>query len=141
MYKQIKVYVYLIIISKGGTDLFFNSTNFKVLEAGAELSWMKQQVHTQNIANIETPGYKSASLDFSAVFDQVQSDSTITRPSYINANITRNEDLSILQDGNNVDLEYENLELYKSYTQYTMVLSKISGQFSNYSTIINCNMN
>lgn len=119
--------------------MFFNSTNFKVLEAGAELSWMKQQVHTQNLANIETPGYKSMSLDFSTVFESALDGSTT--PSMIKGSITRNENLSNLQDGNNVDLEYENLELYKSYTQYSMILDKISGQFSNYSSIINCNMN
>ncbi len=120
--------------------MFFNSTGFKVLEAGAELSWAKQQVHTQNLANIETPGYKSQSLDFSVVFDEAVSSSNLSTPSYVTANISRNEDLSVLQDGNNVDLEYENLELYKSYTQYSMILDKITGQFRNYSTIINANM-
>lgn len=120
--------------------MFFNSTGFKVLEAGAELSWAKQQVHTQNLANIETPGYKSQSLDFSVVFEDAISSSNLSKPSYVTASITRNEDLSILQDGNNVDLEYENLELYKAYTQYSLVLDKISGQFRNYNTIINASM-
>ncbi len=120
--------------------MFFNSTNFKVLEAGAELSWAKQNVHTQNLANIETPGYKSKSLDFSTVFENVQSSSEIAKPSYITAKITENQDLSKLQDGNNVDFEYENLELYKAYTQYSLVLDKISGQFKNHSTIINANI-
>lgn len=120
--------------------MFFNSSNFKMLEAGAELSWAKQQVHTQNLANIETPGYKSKSLDFSTVFENVQSGSEISRPSYISAKVTDNPDLSKLQDGNNVDFEYESLELYKSYTQYSLVLDKISGQFRNHSTIINANL-
>lgn len=124
--------------------MFFNSSNFKILEAGAELSWVKQQVHTQNLANIETPGYKSQNIDFSTVFEAAVSNSddstTQLTPSYIHANITRNDALSVLQDGNNVDFEYENLELYKTYTQYTMILDKISGQFRNYSTVINNNM-
>ena len=120
--------------------MFFKSNNFKTLEAGVEMSWMKQQLHTQNIANIETPGYKSKDLVFSKVLEDAQSSSSKGSVASINARVVTNDSLSLLQDGNNVSLEKENLELYKSYTQYSLLLDKITGQFDNYNYVLNNNM-
>ena len=52
--------------------MFFQSKDFRVLEAGVQLAWLQQQLHTQNLANIETPGYKSKSLVFERTLRQAQ---------------------------------------------------------------------
>ena len=118
--------------------MFFNTKNFKVLEAGVQLTTVKQQLHLQNLANYETPGYKSKSLVFDDVL-RMAGQSTETADS-ISAEVITQDNFTIRQDGNNVDLEIESLELYKSYAQYSLLLDKIKGQFSNYSYVINCNM-
>lgn len=117
--------------------MFFNSKDFKVLEAGVQMSWMQQQLHQQNIANIETPGYKAKSLTFSQVFDSAQE--AQAGPDRISAQVVEDPS-SILQDGNNVDIEKENVEMYKSYVQYNLLLNKISGAFDKYNYVLNCNM-
>ncbi len=119
--------------------MFFNSSSFKMLENTVDVSWMKQQVHTQNLANIDTPGYKASSLNFKYVFDDVNS-SESPQLSHVDVSITENDDISILQDGNNVDLEKENIELYKAYVQYSLSLDKVAGQFTKYSYVLNSGM-
>ncbi len=113
--------------------MFFNSANFKTLEFGANMSWMEQQLHTQNLSNIETPGYKAKELEFSQVLSEIDGEETLN----LTAEVVTNDDLSLLQDGNNVDSDKESLELYTSYVQYSMFLDKISGQFTKYSYVLN----
>lgn len=119
--------------------MFFQSKDFRVLEAGVQLAWLQQQLHTQNLANIETPGYKSKSLVFERTLRQAQENAD-QRPDTVRAQVVADESTSVLQDGNNVDLEVENLELYKAYAQYSVLLDKIRGQFENYSYVLNSNM-
>ena len=119
--------------------MFFNSQNFKTIEAGAQMTWMQQQTHIQNLGNIETPGYKAKKVEFKQVLESAESGSPAQLTS-IHGEIVTDETASTRPDGNNVNFETENLELYKAYTQYTMLLDKISGKFDSYSYILNSNM-
>lgn len=117
--------------------MFFHSQEFKALEAGTQLTWMQQQLHVQNISNSSTPGYKTKSLAFDTVLN---AEKVKNGSSKIHAKVVENKDTSVLQDGNNVDFEKENIELYKSYVQYSALLNKIKGQFDNYNVVLNSNM-
>lgn len=119
--------------------MFFNSKTFKTLEAGVQLTWMQQQMHMQNMSNVETPGYKSKKLSFDSVLKEAQSGKS-EAPDIISAKVVTDENLSILQDGNNVDVDKEGMELYKSYAQYSMLLDKVKGQFNSYNAVLNSNM-
>lgn len=118
--------------------MFFNSKDFKALEAGIQFTSMSQQLHLQNIANMETPGYKTKSLEFENALKAAQSSNV--RNSVARAKIVTDESTSVLNDGNNVDFEKENIELYKSYVQYTALLNKVKGQFDNYNYVLNVNL-
>ena len=120
--------------------MFYDSSKFKVLEAGVQLSWLQQKLSTQNIANIETPGYKAKSLSFDSVLSAVNGSSDSSEVRRINASISTNDAFSIQPDGNNVNLEAESLSLYKAYAQYSTLLGKISGEFDKYNYVLNCNM-
>ena len=52
--------------------MFFDSKDFKVMEAGVQLTWASQNLHMQNLANIETPGYKTKSVQFDKVLRDAQ---------------------------------------------------------------------
>lgn len=127
-----------LFCERGMKSVFFNSKNFKTLEAGVQLTWMQQQLHMQNLANVETPGYKAKSLVFDSVLENAQN--SAQAPDVIRARVVADENVSVLQDGNNVDVEAENMELYKAYAQYSMLLDKVKGQFNNYNTVLNSNM-
>lgn len=116
--------------------MFYNSGEFKTLEAGIKMSWMQHQIHSQNIANIETPGYKSKNLVFRQVLSEKAKKASLAR---VSASVQENKALSNRNDGNNVDLEKENIELYKSYVQYAALLNKVNGKFDQYSYVLNSN--
>lgn len=117
--------------------MFYNTKEFKTMEAGLKLTSIQQQLHLQNLANIETPGYKSKSLDFENSLKNAQQKGT--KNTLVNAKVITNDALSVLNDGNNVDIEKENLGAYKTYVQYTSILNKIRGQFDNYNQVLNIN--
>ena len=49
---------------------FLNNANMQLLEKKLDAVWMRQQVISNNIANAETPGYKSKSLEFESILDR-----------------------------------------------------------------------
>lgn len=122
--------------------MFYNSSSFKALEGGVQLSWLQQQISTQNLANVETPGYKSKDLSFAAVLNEYENGEKRENPQIgqINAQITTSDAVSTRADGNNVDAEAEYLALYKAYAQYSMLLDKVKGEFDKYNTVLGANM-
>lgn len=117
--------------------MFYGSNEFKVLEAGIQLSQLQQQIHAHNIANMETPGYKAKTLTFQSALSCAENEQKITS---IRGSVRENESTSLRPDGNNVDYESESVGLYKAYVQYSMLLDKVKGQFDKYNYVLNCNM-
>lgn len=113
--------------------MLFSSREFKVMEQSADALWQKQQVISQNIANYDTPGYKSKVLSFGEVLNQVDATES---GRVIDVNIYEESDTSSRPDGNNVDLISENLDLYKTYIQSTYLYSKITDRFSSIQNVI-----
>jgi len=118
--------------------MFYKSGNFKVLETGLQLSKLQQDLHLQNIANIETPGYKAKALVFKEILKEASDSGEKT--SSIRAAVVEDESSSAQPDGNNVDYESESIALYKTYVQHSMLIDKITGEFDKYNYVINCNM-
>ena len=94
-----------------------------VLKTAADASWAREEVLTNNIANVDTPNYKRQDVEFTTYLKSALSrsggDSTslTNRVNNINYNdvtmrtYTDNSTLSYRLDGNNVDLSTENVEL------------------------------
>jgi flagellar basal-body rod protein FlgB len=118
--------------------MFFNSYDFKLLEAGTNLAWTKQEIHMQNIANVETPGYKAKQLDFVNVLDRERTN--VTASNIIETQVVDDPTASVRPDGNNVNMEKESIELYKSYAQYSMLLTKVKSEFDKYGYVLNSSM-
>lgn len=104
------------------------------MESALNVTWMQQQLHLQNLANVSTGGYKAKSMVFEHVLDSAKDSTTYQ------AKIVERNDTSLRPDGNNVDTDVESMELYKAYAQYSMLLDKIKGEFTNYETVLNCSM-
>lgn len=115
--------------------MFFNSDQFRSLEGGVNAAWLQQQLHNQNLGNLETPGYKAKGLVFEEVLGQAGGAAKTLR-----TRVVTNTDTEVRPDGNNVDFDKESLELYKSYVQYSMLLDKVKGQFNGYNSVLSSNM-
>jgi flagellar basal-body rod protein FlgB len=67
------------------------------IERYMSLLSQRQKVVASNIANADTPGYKTKDIDFASAFN-----SSLNEPSLVNA-----KGLTTKNDGNNVDLDRE----------------------------------
>ena len=92
----------------------------------------------QNIANVETPGYKAKQLDFVNVLSEERRN--VTAQNIIETQVVEDETASTRSDGNNVNMEKESIELYKAYAQYSMLLGKVRSEFDKYGYVLNSNM-
>jgi len=98
--------------------------------------WARQQEISDNIANVETPGYKSKSVSFEDQLKALLSDSsasnseTIDNIKSMQPQITVSDDKTSRLDGNNVDAEKENIELARTQLNYMYSLRELSDYFS-----------
>ena len=115
--------------------MFYQDKPFQAMEAGMQAAWIQQQIHTQNIANFETPGYKAKSIVFGDVLKRTRG-AEGKRLASSGARVVNTVDTSIRPDGNNVDMDAESLSLYKSYVHYSMLLQKIRSEINNYNYVI-----
>lgn len=114
--------------------MFYKDASFKAMQAGLDALWMKQKVISDNIANYETPGYKAKSVTFKEVLRKT-SDGKETP--VLQATITTDTQSTARPDGNNVSMEKESLELWRTYAQYSYLTQKISGRFESLRYVIN----
>ncbi len=161
--------------------MLFDTVATTTAEASLDSLWTKTQVIGNNMANVDTPGFKASSVEFAQVlseksassqqvalsgdvhqaqvFDSNQmqaGNSANGDPQAAHANnanlgneqvldgsgakyrttVTQQEDTSVRIDGNNVDLEKEQTELWKSYAQYNYLLDYVSGHYSSINSAI-----
>ena len=121
-----------------------NSTAFdyvNVLTKAADASYQREAILANNISNVDTPGYKRKDLNFEGVLSQElgrckhQSlDKKISEldTSKLTANVYYLDyaNYSYRLDGNNVDIDTENVELASEQIKYEALTSSISSQFS-----------
>ena len=100
----------------------------------------------QTISKVDTPGYKRKDLNFEGVLSQElgrckhQSlDKKISEldTSKLTANVyTDHSNYSYRMDGNNVDIDTENVELASEQIKYEALTSSISSQFSRMKSVL-----
>ncbi|MDO5601292.1 MAG: flagellar basal body rod protein FlgB [Oscillospiraceae bacterium] len=115
--------------------MFLDSEQLRAMQAGMKATQMKQQVIAHNISNYETPNYKAKSVSFKEVYNNALKDGGDGRYRY-DAVVTTRTDTEIRTDGNNVDMDKENLELYENYVQSVTLYQKIGGEYSKYRYVL-----
>jgi flagellar basal-body rod protein FlgB len=104
--------------------------------------WTRQQAISDNLANIETPGYKSKSVSFEDQLQQQLAEQGRTKSQQIGGIdgvspvTTVASDETYRADGNGVDLEKENLEMARTELNYMYSLQMVSDEFSRLRTVI-----
>ena len=119
-----------------------------VLKTAADASWLREEVLTNNIANVDTPNYKRQDVEFSSYLNSAieqagTPSSSLTKKvnsADLSGTMTRtytdNATLSYRLDGNNVDLSTENAELAAEQLNYTGLIDSINNEFSRMKTVI-----
>ncbi|MBR5128298.1 MAG: flagellar basal body rod protein FlgB [Roseburia sp.] len=113
-----------------------------VLDKAADASWLRETAITNNLANIDTPGYKRLDVDFQSVLKRELGMSKYTsldkKVRGLNGDLTGlnvstftdSANFSYRLDGNNVDVDTENVELASEQIRYQALTSSITSQFS-----------
>lgn len=113
-------------------------------------SWLKNSVISNNIANVETPGYKKQTVNFEEVLkNQMNYNQSVTmtktNPKHIASAYSEDikvetvNDTSYRVDENNVDIDVENAEMAKNTIYYNTVVNEVNGQFSRLKTAFKIN--
>lgn len=126
-----------------------NCTSFdyiNLLTKAADASWKRETVISNNIANVDTPGYKRKDLNFQGVLteelgrckheslDSKVSDVDLPRLDpqiYVDS-----ANYSYRMDGNNVDIDTENVELASEQIRYEGLTDCINSEFERMKAVI-----
>jgi len=111
------------------------------LQKGLSASWTRNAVIRNNIANVETPGFKASGVEFESILARSIQNSgfvgTKTHPRHIDigtnkptfeTRIVQRGDLSMRMDGNNVDIESENVRLAQNSLYYNTLMEKMNSE-------------
>lgn len=120
----------------------FNYIN--VLEKACDAGWMRNAAISNIIANVDTPGYKRKDVDFesylqSAVFGGSSLDDNIASVDLDTITGTTYTDYGQVDyrlDGNNVDIDTENVELAKNQMKYYTMLDSITQEFTRLKSVL-----
>lgn len=122
----------------------FNYIN--VLDKAADASWRREDILSNNIANVNTPRYKRKDLDFEGTlkaelknYQSVSLDEKVNNVNLnrLNPNVYRDYvNLSYRLDGNNVDIDTESVELASEQLKYMGLTTSISSEFSRMRDVI-----
>jgi len=119
-----------------------DSITSAILQKALDGTWQRQRAITNNIANHETPGYKAIKVDFENSLDQEirkLENSIPTKEKIIESietlkdseiNVFSDNSTSNRADGNNVDLDLENIEMAKTQIQYQYLTRSMTDMFS-----------
>lgn len=117
--------------------MILDSFQFKAMESGIKAMSIKQQVHTQNIANLDTPDYKVKTFSFGNTLENQMKQNAKDSIEYdFEAKVDTKDNVEVLVDGNNVDIENENLELYSAYLQQAATIQKMNAVISDYRYVL-----
>lgn len=116
----------------------------RVLDKAADASWLRNEAISNNIANVDTPGYKRQDVEFESVLKEALGLSRYKSMDAKVADLKMNRlngrpytDYAAFAyriDGNNVDIDNENVYLAENQLRYQGLLTAIGQEFNNLQT-------
>lgn len=106
-------------------DKMFESK--KVIDKALDAAWIRNQAIAQNIANVDTPGYKRKTVSFEEQLKQAMESNNFKNSDVDKIDIKVTEDnksLSMRLDGNNVDIDNEMAEMAKNTIRYNLLVQQ-----------------
>ena len=112
-----------------------------VLDKTADASWIRNEVLSNNLANVNTPNYKRQDVAFERELERALGNSRYKTMDAKVADLKINRlkarpytdysNFSYRMDGNNVDIDTENVTLAANQLKYQGVMLGIKSEFSN----------
>ncbi|NMA64940.1 MAG: flagellar basal body rod protein FlgB [Clostridiaceae bacterium] len=120
------------------SKLLFSRSN---IEHALDAAWLRNEVISHNIANVDTPDYKRKAVQFEEFLGNEMKTGRISRGTskFSTQNIRIVEDpasSSYRSDGNNVDIENEMALLAANSLRYNTLIQRLSGDFQKLKNVI-----
>lgn len=124
----------------------------KVLEKSLDASLLRNEAISQNIANVDTPGYSRKTVSFEEeLSDAISKNSGFkgkrTDPRHIpiggrnidevGIKVSEDNSANVMRlDGNNVDIENEMAQLAENTIRYNVMIQRMNGIFGRMKSVI-----
>ena len=118
----------------------------RILDKAADASWLRNEAISNNISNVDTPGYKRQDVAFESVLEKAlghnryqSTDSKVAAAKTKNLSVrtfTDYANYSYRLDGNNVDIENENVMLAENQIKYQGLITSINQEFANLQAVM-----
>jgi len=129
-------------------DRLFRTVDIQ--KVGLDGSWMRNEAIANNMATVNTPGYKRQDVSFENLLrDYLDQNHTALRTTNskhmsINGNmsgdlepdLTRESNTSFRKDKNNVDMDTEMAEMTKNSLYYSSVVTQVNNQFRRIKLVV-----
>ena len=127
----------------------FSSNVFRyvnVLNKAADASWLREETIANNLANVNTPGYKRKDVDFQSVlrnelgnmkYQTLDSKVEHADLSRLDASVyVDSANYSYRIDKNNVDVDVENVELASEKLRYDALTDSMTQEFARLKSVM-----
>lgn len=118
----------------------------RVLDKAADASWLRNEAISNNIANVDTPGYKRQDVAFESVLKKALGMNRYKSMDEKVADLRTNRlrvrtftdysNFSYRIDGNNVDIDNESSMLAENQLKYQGLITAINHEFTNLQTVM-----
>lgn len=122
-----------------------SARNYDLLKKSLDASEKRKEVIANNIANVNTKGYKSHYVTFEETLEESKKDIHLLNTNekhignteeYGEINVERDESDSMRADGNNVDIDNEMANLAANYLKYNALISQVNNRMAMTRTVI-----
>ena len=125
-------------------DIFSSHNTLRVISKSLGVLAQKQKVLSNNIANVDTPGFKRSNVDFQQVLKQTVENQSrgglslcTTDPKHLSLSQNSSDFIPVIKDmsstyrkdGNNVDIEKEIVEINKNSLLYNSAVTFANNEF------------
>ena len=117
-----------------------------VLDKAADASWTRNEIIANNIANVDTPGYKRQDLNFEDELERALGNSRYKsmdakvndlKDKHLQARVVNDySNFSYRYDKNNVDIDTENVTLAANQVKYQGLMASLNSEFTNLQSVM-----
>jgi flagellar basal-body rod protein FlgB len=121
--------------------MIFDTPKSAAMERSLSALWQRTQMIATNLANADTPGYKGKKIAFEGMLQNelraaekahgMTRSEKVSRISSSQVKMFNDPSLSVRADGNNVNLDNEQIEIARTQLQYQALKEKINGHYTS----------
>lgn len=121
---------------------------YQIIKNGLDASAKRQRVISSNIANVNTSGYKASTVKFETELQKaIEKKGTLVNThekhlgaaeaSEVTGLVERSQGSSMNENGNNVDIDREMVDLAANEIYYNALIEQVNRKLSSMSYVIN----